>query len=66
MTEADLMNRKAVIVIVALLVVVCGSLLVRDPVGAADVVRSGWDLLIVAISTMVNSLTTFFQHLFQG
>ncbi|MGP4016181.1 hypothetical protein [Saccharopolyspora sp. 5N708] len=60
------MNRKAVIVIVALLVLVGGSLLVRDPVGAASVVRAGWDLLIAAITTMVNSLTTFFQHLFQG
>ncbi|MEU6262656.1 hypothetical protein [Saccharopolyspora shandongensis] len=60
------MNRKAVIVIVVLLVVVCGSLLVRDPIGAADVVRSGFDMLVSAISAMVNSLTTFLQHLFAG
>ncbi|MBB5158085.1 hypothetical protein [Saccharopolyspora phatthalungensis] len=58
------MNRKTVIAIVALLVVVCGSLLVRDPVGAASAVRSGWDLLIAALTTVVTSLTTFFQHLF--
>ncbi|MEU5846711.1 hypothetical protein [Saccharopolyspora shandongensis] len=60
------MNRKAVIVIVVLLVVVCGALLVRDPIGAADVVRSGFNMLVSAISAMVNSLTTFLQHLFAG
>ncbi|MGI8305464.1 hypothetical protein [Saccharopolyspora hattusasensis] len=60
------MDRKAVIVVVALVVVVLGSLLVRDPVGSADAVRSGFDLLVSAISAMANSLTTFFQHLFAG
>ncbi|GAA0530649.1 hypothetical protein GCM10011581_28650 [Saccharopolyspora subtropica] len=60
------MNRKGVLVAVALVVVVLGALLVRDPVGAAEVVRSGFDLLVTAISTVGNSLTTFFQHLFAG
>ncbi|KAA5834533.1 hypothetical protein ABT337_22590 [Saccharopolyspora hirsuta] len=58
------MNRKPVIAVVVLVVVVLGFLLVRDPVGAASTVQAAWDLVISAITTVITSLTTFFQHLF--
>ncbi|GAA4615914.1 hypothetical protein [Saccharopolyspora hordei] len=58
------MNRRPVIVVVVLVVIVCGFLLVRDPVGAATAVQTAWDLLVTAIGTVIESLTTFFQHLF--
>ncbi|MGW1678358.1 hypothetical protein [Saccharopolyspora sp. NPDC002376] len=60
------MNRKPVIVVVVLVAIVCVFLLVRDPVGAASAVHAAWDVVITAISTVITSLTTFFQHLFHG
>ncbi|RKT88374.1 hypothetical protein SAMN05421805_101185 [Saccharopolyspora antimicrobica] len=60
------MNRKPVIAVVVLVVVVCGFLLVRDPVGAATTVQAAWELVITAVSTVFTSLTTFFQHLFHS
>lgn len=60
------MNRKAVTVIVILVVLVCGSLLVRDPVSAAEAVRNAVTTIVAGLTAVVNSLTTFFQTLFQG
>lgn len=60
------MNPKAVTVIVILVVLVCGSLLVRDPVSAAEAVRNAFTTVVAALTTVVSSLTTFFQTLFQG
>ncbi|GAA4882456.1 hypothetical protein [Saccharopolyspora cebuensis] len=59
-------NRKAVLGIVAVAVVVGGFLMIRDPVGAAAAVRGAWDVLLTAVSAVFRSLTTFFQHLFEG
>lgn len=56
-------DRKSVIVLVALAVAAIIFLLVRDPVGAANATRAGWELLIGAVATVVNSVTTFIQHL---
>lgn len=47
----------------ALAVAVVIFLLVRDPVGAANATRAGWDMLIAAVGTIVHAVTTFFQHL---
>ncbi|MER7012688.1 hypothetical protein ABT324_14815 [Saccharopolyspora sp. NPDC000359] len=60
------MNRKPVIAVVVLVIVVLGFLLVRDPVGAASTVQAAWDLVISAVTTVISSLTTFFQHLFHN
>ncbi|GAA2352801.1 hypothetical protein GCM10009854_33520 [Saccharopolyspora halophila] len=59
------MDRKAVIVVVVLLVIVGGSLLVRDPVAAASGVRTAFEFVVAAITTVVNALTKFFEALFQ-
>ncbi|TDD87892.1 hypothetical protein E1202_15340 [Saccharopolyspora karakumensis] len=60
------MNRKAVTVIVILVVLVCGSLLVRDPVSAAEAVRNAVTTIVGAVTTVIGSLTTFFEALFHA
>jgi cell shape-determining protein MreC len=60
------MNRKAVTVIVILVVLVCGSLLVRDPVSAAEAVRNAVTTIVGAVTTVIGSLTTFFEALFHS
>lgn len=63
--EGGCVDRKSVVVIVVLVVAAVGFLLVRDPVGSAGAVRSGWELLVQAVTVVVNSLITFFHHLVQ-
>ncbi|GAB2749258.1 hypothetical protein GCM10027174_24550 [Salinifilum aidingensis] len=59
------MDRKGVVVIVVLAVLVVGFLVVRDPVNAAGVVRNGWEALLSLVRTIGSALVTFFQHLAQ-
>lgn len=60
------MDRKSVIVVVALVVLVAGFLTVRDPVAAAETVRTTWDLLASGVNAVVGALSTFFEHLFNS
>lgn len=60
------MNRKSVLVVVALVVVAIGFLVIRDPVGAAGAVRQGWALVTGALAVVADSLSTFIRHLLQG
>ncbi|KEI43940.1 hypothetical protein [Saccharopolyspora rectivirgula] len=60
------MDRKLLVVLGVLVVLVAGFFLVRDPIAAADTVRAGWRLVVDAITTVVQSLTMFFRHLFYG
>lgn len=60
------MDRKTVLVVVALVVIAMGYLVVRDPVGAAGVVRQGWDLAFNAVATVFESLVTFVRSLLRG
>lgn len=60
------MDRKSVLVVVALAVIAAGYLVIRDPVGAADTVRQGWDMAVAALAAVADSLVTFFRHLFDG
>ncbi|MDR7300050.1 hypothetical protein [Haloactinomyces albus] len=60
------MDRKSALVLSALAVVVVGFLVVRDPIGAADTVHRGWDLLVGTLTMITEALTTFFRHLFAG
>lgn len=60
------MDRKTVLVVVALVVIAMGYLVVRDPVGAAGVVRQGWDFAFNAVATVFESLVTFVRSLLRG
>ncbi len=59
------MDRKGVVVVVVLAVLVVGFFVVRDPVNAAGVVRTGWEALLNLVRTIGSALVTFFQHLTQ-
>ncbi|RCW42876.1 hypothetical protein DFQ14_108136 [Halopolyspora algeriensis] len=60
------MDRKGVLVVVSLAVIAAGFLVTRDPVGAAETVRRGWDLAVSALAMVADSLVTFLRHLFEG
>ena len=59
------MNRRSVLVLVALVGCVAVFLMLRDPVGAAGVVRAGWGMLVSGVTTVVESAITFLRHLFR-
>lgn len=59
------MDRKSVLVVTALVGAVAVFLVLRDPVGAAGVVRTGAGMLVHAVTVVVDSLITFVQHLFR-
>ncbi|NHD18039.1 hypothetical protein [Actinopolyspora sp. BKK1] len=60
------MDRRSVLILVAFAVVAVGYLVVRDPVGAADIARQGATVLFDSVSFVFQSLVTFVRHLFEG
>ncbi|WP_175455164.1 hypothetical protein [Actinopolyspora saharensis] len=54
------------LILVAFAVVAVGYLVVRDPVGAADIARQGATVLFDSVSFVFQSLVTFVRHLFEG
>lgn len=60
------MNRRGVAVVAVVIGAVAVFWMVRDPIGAADVVRQGWSMLTQAVGAVITGLGTFVRHLFRG